>query len=182
MHPSAYLKFILTVLTLSVIYLGVVGINAVDRLHRSNIELLKKLENMPLEVKTGTVTSQEPSAVPASGKIANAKYFDSSARRGGRINLAINAEPPNLNPLTCNEATASVFNSLCSASLGARNWENPDIFEPMIAESWEISPDKKVFRIKLRRGVKFCDVTDPVTGKEYKDVEVTASDFKFMVD
>ena len=183
MRSSAYLKFILTVLTLSVIYLGIVGINAIDRLHRSNVELLKKLEDMPLAVRSEAVgTPESAETLPGSGTIANSKYFEPSARRGGRINLAINAEPPNLNPLTCNEATAAAFNALCSASLAARNWENPDVFEPMIAESWEISPDKKVFRIKLRRGVKFCNVTDPVTGKEYKDVEVTSADFKFMVD
>lgn len=183
MRSGAYLKFILTLLTLSVIYFGIVGINAVDRLHRSNVELLKKLNDMPLAVRHAEVRFPEnTSAKGPAGNIANAKYFDPSARSGGRINMAINAEPPNLNPLTCNEASAAGFNALCSASLGARNWENPDVFEPMIAESWKISPDKKVFRIKLRRGVTFCDVTDPVTGREYKDVEVTARDFKFMVD
>ena len=183
MRQSAYLKFILTLLTLSVIYFGIVGINAVDRLHRSNVQLMKKLEDMPLAVKIAEQKTgvELPSGVN-SGNIANAKYFDPASRSGGRINLAINAEPPNLNPLICNEASASAFNALCSASLGARNWENPDVFEPMLAESWEISPDKKVFRIKLRRAVTFCDVTDPVTGKEYKDVEVTSHDFKFMVD
>ena len=183
MRQGAYLKFILTVLTVSVIYLGIVGINAIDRLHRSNIELLKKLEDMPLAVKNPKIKEvQSKESATGSGSIANAKYFDPAARRGGKISMVINAEPPNLNPLICNEATASAFNSLCSASLGSRNLENPDIFEPMIAESWEISQDKKVFHIKLRRGVKYCDVTDPVTGKEHKDVEVTAEDFKFIVD
>ena len=135
MRSGAYLKFILTLLTLSVIYFGIVGINAVDRLHRSNVELLKKLNDMPLAVKSvgGRSQKDEPAKTPA-GNIANAKYFDPSARSGGRINMAINAEPPNLNPLTCNEASAAGFNALCSASLGARNWENPDVFEPMIGD------------------------------------------------
>ena len=182
MNQSTYLKVVLTILTLSVIYLGIVGINAVDRLHRSNIRLLEQLENMKNIPATAVGANVKPKAQKEAVNIANLRYFDPNARFGGKMTQAINAEPPNFNPITTNEATSSNLYALCSAGIAARNWENPDIYEPMIAESWQISDDKKVFSIKLRRGVKYCDVTDPVTGKEHKNVEVTAHDFKFMVD
>ena len=183
MHSHTYLKVILTLLTASVIYFGIVGINAIDRLHRSNVELSEQLKNIRGVSVSETKSSGHGSAVvKRDTNIANLRYFDPAARFGGRMTQAINAEPPNFNTIICNEATAMSLASLCTAGLTARNWENPDVFEPMIAESWQISPDKKVFTIKLRRGVKYGDVTDPVTGKVHKDVEVTSHDFKFMVD
>ena len=183
MQSDTYLKVIATIFTVGVLYLGAVGINAVDRLHRSNVELSKLLRNMKSDPSTAAV-----SAVPAEKNkssdvnIANLRYFDPQARFGGKMTRAISAEPPNFNMIICNEATAITLGSLCTAGLAERNWENPDVFEPMIAESWQISQDKKVFDIKLRKGVKYNDFTDPVTGRHHKNVEVTAHDFKFMVD
>ena len=182
MRSGFYLKFILTLLTAAVIYFGIVGINAVDRLHRVNVKLLEQLEKGTAEVQTQSKSPQVQNKQVSKSNIANSRYFDPAARFGGRMAQSINAEPPNLNPVICNEATAATLLALCSAQLAERNWENPDIFEPMAAESWEISPDKKVFRIKLRQGMKYADITDPVTGKRHENVEITAHDFKFMVD
>ena len=186
MHSNTYLKVVLTLLTASVIYLGIVGINAVDRLHRSNIELSEQLKNMKIS-RVYMVQQNHASAVskPAASdakSIANLRYFNQAANFGGKMNRAISVEPPNLNTIICNEATASALASLCSAGLAERNWENPDIFEPMIAESWQISPDKKEFIIKLKKGVLYNDFTDPETNVHHKNVEVTSHDFKFMVD
>ena len=188
MQTNTYLKVILTILTLSVIYFGIVGINAVDRLHRSNVELSEQLKNMHVSVhapQKAAVKAEDSSvkSVPETHKnIANLRYFDKQARFGGKMVGTISVEPPNLNTIICNEATAASLASLCTAGLAARNWENPDVFEPMIAESWQISEDKKVFHIKLKKGVKYNDFTDPVSGREYRDVEVTSHDFKFMID
>ena len=41
----------------------------------------------------------------------------------------------------------------------------PEEYQPLLAESWEISPDHRTYRIKLRRGVLWHDFTDPVTLK-----------------
>ena len=187
MHSHAYLKVILTILTASVIYLGIVGINAVDRLHRSNVELSEQLKNMRMpaavpEHSEKQVKKVDKAVKKHSGSIANVQYFDHDARFGGKMTQAISVEPPNFNTIICNEATAASLASLCTSGLAARNWENPDIFEPMIAESWQISPDKKVFTVKLKKGVKYNDFTDPVTKKHHRNVEVTSHDFKFMVD
>jgi peptide/nickel transport system substrate-binding protein len=52
----------------------------------------------------------------------------------------------------------------------------------MLAESWQISPDKLTYTIHLRRGVYWHDVTDPTTGKAFTQVPVTAQDFAFYID
>ena len=60
--------------------------------------------------------------------------------------------------------------------------EKPGVYQPLLAESWEESADHCTFRIKLRPGVLWHDFKDPVTGKEWKNVPVTAHDFKFYID
>ena len=51
MNGSSYLKMILTLLTLGVFVFGYLGVTALDRLHRSNIRLLEKLDRLPERVQ-----------------------------------------------------------------------------------------------------------------------------------
>jgi len=67
-------------------------------------------------------------------------------------------------------------------ALAARNMKNPSRWEPLLAESWEISPDRLTYTIHLRRGITWHDVTDPSTGRTFTRVPVTAHDFAFYVD
>ncbi len=113
---------------------------------------------------------------------ANAKYYDKNAQSGDRIIEAIATDLGNLNPVTVNEVTVSAFWSLANSSLAEYNYEKPGIFEPLLAQSWEESLDHCTFRIKLRPGILWHDFKDPVTGKEWKNVPVTAHDFKFYID
>ena len=113
---------------------------------------------------------------------ANAQYYDRKAQSGGRIVEAIATDLGNLNPLTVNEATVSTFWGLANSSLAEYNYEKPGVYEPLLAQSWEESPDHRTFRIRLRPGVLWHDFKDPVTGKEWKNVPVTAHDFKFYID
>ena len=193
MTGGFYIKFILTVLTLAVIVFGYLGVSAVDRLHRVNVRLLDKLER-------GGVTASAPAPVPAPvpearpGKktaglpretapnVANRQFYADDAVVGGRLIRAIEAEPPNLNPIICNEASASRFYGLCSSSLAERNLEKPEEFQPLLAESWSISGDHRIFRIKLRKGVMWQSYKDPFSGKHVPPREVTAGDFKFFID
>ena len=72
---------------------------------------------------------------------------------------------------------------MCVVALGERPYDHPDgEFSPLAAESWEISPDRLTYRIKLRRGIMWDDFTDPVTQKRHPAKEVTAEDFRFFVD
>ena len=139
-----------TVALIGVIYLHFTLIQTLDRLHLSNVQLRDALEkrlNMPpanAAVQQGTPSVKISDA-------ANAGYFDPAAKVGGRLVEALFADAPGFNPLTINEATASTIFSLCSATLAERDWQNPELFKPMLAQSWEISPDHLSYRIKLRK-------------------------------
>lgn len=132
-----------------------------------------------LEVLTQDFQKQlEQKTIPA----ANVKYYDRKAQSGGRMIKAIATDLGNLNPVTVNEATVSTFWGLANNSLAEYDLEKPGVYEPLLAETWEESADHCTFRIKLRPGILWHDFTDPVTGKEWKNVPVTAHDFKFYID
>ena len=189
MNNHGYLKFILTVLVLVIAFFGYMLVTAVDRVRESNLRILEKLEALPGRI-------QFPAVVPAGGfpggvavspaeqgsPVANAVFFDPQAETGGRLILATAADTANMNYLINNDAAAAEFSALCNSSLAERNYEKPEEFQPLRAESWSVSEDHLVYRIKLRKGIYWHDFTDPVTGKKHTDVEVTAADFKFYVD
>ena len=181
------IKVLLVLLIVTIALAGYFITTALDRLRESNYHLADTLRNVkaaPMvpavqgDLPRKTPGVQTPEGIP----FANKKFYAPQAVTGGRIIRATEAEAGNLNPLTSNEAMASSFNGLCSSSLGTRNYAKPELWEPLMAESWQISPDRKSYRIKLRRGILWHDFTDPVTGKKHKNVEVTAKDFKFFVD
>ncbi len=185
MNRNLYLNFILTVATLALIFLGITLINAVDRVQKSNQDVLKRFNQLeetiasrPVQAVRRDTTKDTQKAV----QIANLEFFDSKAVSGGRLIGAISSDTPNMNVLINNEATAGTFNALCSSSLAMRNFENPDKFEPLMAESWTISPDKLSYVITLKKGILWHDFTDPVNGKKWENKEVTAEDFKFYLD
>jgi len=185
MHGGAYLKFILTVLVLVIAFFGYMLVTAVDRVHESNMRILARLNDSPAAGYAAVPAAS--AAVPVrkektKSEFANAEFFDPAAPVGGRMIQATNADTANMNVLINNDATAQTFYSLCTASLADRNFAKPEEFQPMLAESWTISKDHKVYRIKLRKGIYWDDFTDPVTKKEHRNVEVTAADFKFFVD
>ena len=129
------------------------------------------------------ISQRKSQTMRRNGTFANAKYFDPQAVPGGTLRKSILSEPPNLNPVISNEATAAEIYSLCMSSLAERDWKRPDgEYLPVMAESWEISPNHLTYRIKLRRGIMWNDYTDPVTGKEVPAKEVTSGDFRFFID
>jgi len=113
---------------------------------------------------------------------ANAEFYDPQAIRGGGMITAIMSETKNMNALVNNEAFVSTLWSYVNDSLTERNYEHPEKFEPKLAENWEISEDKLSYTIRIRKGILWHDFTDPVTGKRWENVEVTADDFKFYLD
>ncbi len=168
--------FWLIVLIAVVIFFGIAIVTGIDQ-YRFVLEDVKKI------LRTA------PAGNSAAGKeikyvsnAANAEFYDPAAVSGDRMIVAIGADAGNLNPLTSQDATVSTLWSLANPSLTERNFENPDIFEPLLAESWSISNDRMVWRIRLRKDLYWHDFTDPVTKKEWKNVPVTSADFKFYVD
>ena len=76
-----------------------------------------------------------------------------SGKSGKAIYLNIGGEPTTLNPLASSDGYSTqvqgyIFEGLLSRDLDTYEWK------PALATEWEISPDKKVFTFKLRKGVK----------------------------
>ena len=185
MNKNLYLNFILTAATIALIFLGVILINALDRVQQSSQSVLKRIDQLEETIASKSIQAVMLSANRTTSKavqIANLQYFDPDAVNGGRLVSAISSDTPNMNSLINNEATAATFNALCSSSLAARDFKDPEKFEPLMAESWTISPDKLTYTITLKKGILWHDFTDPVTAKKWKNKEVTAEDFKFYLD
>ncbi|MBQ8756305.1 MAG: peptide-binding protein [Lentisphaeria bacterium] len=182
MGESSYIKFLLTAGVILLALCGYLGIEALDRVRESNMRVLERLENLERQLAGGAAALEHAPKTLEVTPIANRGYFDPAAQIGGRMTMAVGADTANLNPIINNDSFASTVAGLCSASLAERNFEDPTKFEPMLARSWEVSPDRRCFRIKLRKGVLWDDFTDPVTGKKHASVPVTAYDFKFFFD
>jgi peptide/nickel transport system substrate-binding protein len=115
-------------------------------------------------------------------EFANLQVRDPEAVEGGGLVLAASSQAGSLNYILANEAQVGNYWDLANDTLGVRNLIDPNVWEPVLAERWEISDDGLTFTIYLRKGVLWHDVTDPVTGERFNNVEVTAPDFKFYVD
>ncbi len=121
----------------------------------------------------------QPEGAPA---VANSQYYDPEAQPGGRLILATAADTKNMNYIINNESFIADIWEYCNDTLGERDLERPEAFAPKLAESWKLSDDKMTYRMKLRKGILWHDFTDPVSGRKWEDVEVTAKDFKFYLE
>jgi peptide/nickel transport system substrate-binding protein len=190
MNRNVFVNTAMVILLIAVCFFGIQIIGALDRLKIETAENAKALNRLN---DTLQVLSENGFAVQAgtnnaaslniAGKpFANAQFFDPKAVSGGRMIRAFSADTKNMNNIITNESFCNTLHALTDSSLAARNYKNPDIFEPLMAESWTISPDKLVYTIKLRPGILWHDFTDPTTGKKWENHAVTAADFKFYVD
>ena len=190
MNKNLYLNVVATLFLGSFLILAVVVINALDH-HRFALEALssdlKRLEN---RLESRVVLPRQPSkaaegvksTLPAAA--ANAEYFNPQAPEGGKLVRAFAADVGNLNLLLTNDAYVSQIWAQATDSLAERDYRDTGDgkYAPMLAESWSFSPDRKKIRVKLRKGILWHDFTDPVSGKSWKNREVTAQDVKFYVD
>lgn len=178
-------------LLVAVVTFSMIGINALDHLRFSIEEINRTLAALPHQAvttgdssgaKTGSIpgTSQR-SSVPDS-PMANSEFYAKDAVSGGRIIQATGTDTKNMNYVVNNDSAISQLWSMATDSLAERNDKNIGEYQPQLAESWTLSEDKMSYRIRLRKGILWHDFVDPVTKKEWKNVEVTAHDFKFYVD
>lgn len=191
MNRNTYLNVIVTLFLLLFLALGCVIITALDR-HRYALENLSAdLKRLESRLTSGIPAAAEKTARAAGnagtevqGIAANAEYFDPAAVSGGRLVRAFQADVGNMNMLITNDAYVSQIWSQVTDSLAERDYNDrgDGEFKPMLAESWTISPDRRKVRVRLRKGILWHDFKDPVTGKEWKNREVTAQDVKFYVD
>jgi peptide/nickel transport system substrate-binding protein len=75
---------------------------------------------------------------------------------GGRLVIALRSEPKTLNPVLAGDTVsrdvlASMHSDLIHINRGTLK------SEPALAKSWKVSPDGKVFEVKLRTGLHFSD-------------------------
>ncbi|MBO7146440.1 MAG: hypothetical protein J6W81_01675 [Lentisphaeria bacterium] len=192
MYKNVYLNVIMTLFLIIFVVMGIVLVTALDRqrfvLEEQNMKLasLEARLNM-LSQQDFSLSAAKKETAETAGKTlpaANAEYFDRNAVSGGRLISAFSADVGNMNLLISNDAYVSQIWSDATDSLAERNYNDrgDGQYEPMLAESWQISPDHLKIRIKLRKGILWHDFKDPVSGKEWRNQEVTAYDFKFYVD
>ena len=90
-------------------------------------------------------------------------------KTGGTLTMGINKDLTMMNAMVRTQSTdRSIRDLMYDSLLGVDLKGN---IQPYLAESWEISPDGKIYTFRLRKGVKFHD------GRE-----MTAEDVKFCMD
>ncbi|HEU5453752.1 MAG TPA: ABC transporter substrate-binding protein [Terriglobales bacterium] len=75
---------------------------------------------------------------------------------GGRLVVGQRSEPKSLNPITAADLVSREVYARMNADLIHINRSTQQT-EPALAKSWKVSPDGRVYTLKLRRGVRFSD-------------------------
>lgn len=76
--------------------------------------------------------------------------------RGGRLVVALRAEPKTLNPFLAMDASSREVIGRMHADLISIN-RRSQATEPALARSWTVSADGRSYKVHLRRGVRFSD-------------------------
>ena len=79
-----------------------------------------------------------------------------AGKPGGRIVVALRAEPKTLNPLIAADGPSREVISAMQADLVHIN-RATQLTEPALAKSWKVSPDGLQYTLSLRHGLKFSD-------------------------
>lgn len=158
-----------------------------NRLSDAITRLGDVMANQPRVVQ-GTVQEQ-PAAAPFNSPGAsdgvgfvNDDLRDPETEDGGIVTSRAQIFPGNLNYLTNNESTVSTLWGYIVDTLASRNNNDLTKFEPLMAESWDVTPDGLVYTIRLRDNIYWQPYTDPVTKKDMPAKRVTSRDFLFFWD
>ncbi len=117
-----------------------------------------------------TAMAKVPAGVSADwleGKLPP-EVFQGTPRRGGTLVVRIPDSPPSLDTITDSDLiTTWILDRKVYQSLGELDGSKaPDYpLEPMLASSWEISPDGRTFTFHIRHGVQWQDGV-PFTGQD----------------
>ncbi len=158
---------------------------ALGRLAESLDRLNQTLDELPDKIPQGAAAAENGKGngggLAAAGPAAfqNNDLRDPRAEAGGSLVTRSIGLPGNLNTLTTNEANVSALWTLVLDSLAGRNDDDLTRFEPLMAESWERSPDGLVYTVRLRKNVYWQPYVDPVDKREVPARPVTSRDFLF---
>ena len=106
---------------------------ALEQLSESGGAVLRPTEGRRGGQAASTSTSEQRP------RFHNLQARDPNAQEGDHLVLSANVEVQNLNFILGGPWHIWEYWRWTFDSLGERNLENPDVFEPMLAESWEIS-------------------------------------------
>ncbi len=95
--------------------------------------------------------------------------------------LAYPEDPDTLNPLTASDTVSEAFQSRVYETLAEPQFSDPDVLEPVLAESWEFNPNTLEYTIHIRKGVMWHPMKLP-NGKPLPARELTARDVAFSFD
>ena len=148
----------------------------------ATVMIVKAVDGLKTAVEGIRIVAGPAPREKGDAKLANAELYDPAAESGDEMIMTFTSDTKNMNYIVNNESQVSSYWDLCYDSLAQRNYNTPDVFEPLLAERWEVSDDKLTFTIHLRKGVLWHDFTDPTTGESFENVEVKAGDFAFYID
>jgi ABC-type transport system substrate-binding protein len=112
---------------------------------------------------------------------------DDALTRGGvkpgsdTLMLTYSNDPNTINPVLANDTVSEDFMRWVVDSLADRKFDNPDEFEPQLAERWEFDESQLEYTIHLRKGVKWHPTKFP-DGTPIPSREFTSADVKFTFD
>lgn len=184
--PLATFLLALIVLLLAIgLYFHIDSTSRLTQALAENRETLQKL-NERLRAAPAAPLANPPVSSPRAptaaltARFANSEFVPIDGRPGGQRVSAISAFSGNFNSLIRNEQSAAMVWDVCNDSLAARNLERVMEWEPVLAESWTVSPDGLEYVIKLRSNATWHPYTDPVTKQKVPAKPVTADDFVFF--
>src|SRR5689334_20455325 len=104
----------------------------------------------------GTAASFAAPRARANEKEELLRVAGETGRRGGRMVIALKAEPKTLNPLTAADMVSREVISTMQGDLIHIN-RATQLTEPALAKSWKVSADGLTYTLVLRKGLKFSD-------------------------
>src|SRR5262245_61026379 len=84
---------------------------------------------------------------------------------GGRLVFGLSRDISGLNPFFRTRSTNKYVRQIAYETLF--DYDDKDQLVPLLGESWTVSPDSKLYTLKLRRGVKFHNGAD-LTAEDVK--------------
>lgn len=90
-------------------------------------------------------------------------------------------DPNTINPVIANDTVSEDFMRWVVEPLAETRFSDPDVWDPVLAESWQFDEKNLEYTIKLKKGIKWHPSRFP-DGTEIPPREFTAHDVKFTFD